>query len=136
MMASNNILSPGLRRPHHRAVSQDVVLGLYYMTLEEAVPLGVTASFDDAALRVKAWTFSTRSSSSTASREASCPSAQSVENAGKVLASDPLIERAPAYAEIGVIERALDAFAIHLHSRKSAAATRPCSRTSDRTSRR
>ncbi len=115
MMSTNNILSPANGKPII-VPSQDIVLGLYYMTLEEAVPLGLTVSFDDAALLLKAWTadevvvFDRKSGSE-------LPKAQSVEDAGKVLASDPLIERVPAYAEIGEIERALDAGAIHLHSR-------------------
>ncbi|MEQ9813464.1 MAG: DNA-directed RNA polymerase subunit beta', partial [Azospirillaceae bacterium] len=115
MMSTNNILSPANGKPII-VPSQDIVLGLYYMTLEEAVPLGLTVSFDDAALLLKAWTadevvvFDRKSGSE-------LPKAQSLEDAGKVLASDPLIERVPAYAEIGEIERALDAGAIHLHSR-------------------
>ncbi|MEX2447736.1 MAG: DNA-directed RNA polymerase subunit beta', partial [Solirubrobacterales bacterium] len=115
MMSTNNILSPANGKPII-VPSQDIVLGLYYMTLEQPEPLGLTASFDEAGLFFKAWSgddvvvFDRDSGSE-------LPKPQSVEEAGKVLASNPLIERVPGYADVGEIERALAAGAIKLHSR-------------------
>ena len=47
MMSTNNILSPGERQADHRAVSQDIVLGIYYITLEREGEAGEGSLFSD-----------------------------------------------------------------------------------------
>ncbi|MEK9708182.1 MAG: DNA-directed RNA polymerase subunit beta', partial [Alphaproteobacteria bacterium] len=114
MMSTNNILSPANGKPII-VPSQDIVLGLYYLSYEMNLSGGEQVSFDskkslDAAAEANDVVFV----------DAKNPSADvdmdsltlKAVNAGDVLAY-----RVPGFATIDEVEQALDAGAVNLHTR-------------------
>jgi DNA-directed RNA polymerase subunit beta' len=117
MMSTNNILSPANGRPII-VPSQDIVLGLYYLSLERPRPLsGGIKVTDGGASLVQAW----RNDDVIAfdrkiSVELTKPAGAA--EAAKLLASPhTLVERVPYFGNIGEIQQALDSKAVTLHSR-------------------
>ena len=116
MMSTNNILSPANGKPII-VPSQDIVLGLYYMTLERPEPLGFTVKMKNGEQLLKAWAsddvlvFDRRTG-------VEVPKVTAKADADKLLASSHiLVERVPSFADIGEIQQALDARTISLHAR-------------------
>jgi DNA-directed RNA polymerase subunit beta' len=116
MMSTNNILSPANGKPII-VPSQDIILGLYYITIERPDWLGPPVHIKDAK-ELKA--------AIEAHQVLVFDPADAAEpvKSGRVAALDQLVKksgasfhRVPYFDNIGEIERALDAKAVGLHAR-------------------
>ncbi len=114
MMSTNNILSPANGKPII-VPSQDIVLGLYYLSYEVTEDGGETVSFDskkslDAAIE----------SGDVGFVDAKNPSAE-VDVSSLTLKAvndgDVVVHRIPAFSSIDEVEQALNSGAVKLHSR-------------------
>ena len=115
MMSTNNILSPANGKPII-VPSQDIVLGLYYISMERNLPLGFTVKFPDTASLIKSWNDDEiilyNSKNGTELKKTAVKA--EVE---KLLAAGALVERVPSFANVAEIQQALDAKTIPLHHR-------------------
>ncbi|MBP6819465.1 MAG: DNA-directed RNA polymerase subunit beta' [Ferrovibrio sp.] len=115
MMSTNNILSPANGKPII-VPSQDIVLGLYYQTLERSTPRGDVVKIKDPAVLIKAWAEDDVIVFDPKTR-VELPKTNVKAEAERILASDAIIERVPFFATVSEIQQALDAKAISLHNR-------------------
>jgi DNA-directed RNA polymerase subunit beta' len=120
MMSTNNILSPSNGKPII-VPSQDIVLGLYYVTLEQSQPLGRTLKFDpkDADVLLDAWRnddvilFNPKNRADivrTADKDAAWLRKE-------LTAGTIIVEKVPVFATVNEIQQALDSKTIKLHNR-------------------
>lgn len=114
MMSTNNILSPANGKPII-VPSQDIVLGLYYTTMERNSPLGNVIKIKDINALLKAWAdddvilYDTKTN-------VEVPKTAVKAELERLLPS-AVVERVPVFTTIAEIQQALDAKAITLHHR-------------------
>ena len=119
MMSTNNILSPANGKPII-VPSQDIVLGLYYSTIERNVPLGrevLKDTFKTVDDLYKAWTTDEvivfhRDTRVEVAKTTPKPEVEKLFQANKLL-----IEGVPVFAEMGELTQAVETGAVTLHSR-------------------
>ena len=115
MMSTNNILSPANGKPII-VPSQDIVLGLYYTTMERAAPLGNVVKVKDTAALLKAWAeddvilFDPKT-------KVELPKTAVKAELERLLQAGAIVEKTPVLSTIAEIQQALDAKAISLHHR-------------------
>ncbi|HLT75805.1 MAG TPA: DNA-directed RNA polymerase subunit beta' [Ferrovibrio sp.] len=115
MMSTNNILSPANGKPII-VPSQDIVLGLYYLTMERPAPLGDVVRIKDTAALMKAWAeddiilFDPKT-------HIELPKTTVKAEVERLLQAGAIVERVPVFATVAEIQQALDAKAISLHHR-------------------
>ncbi|WP_370155301.1 DNA-directed RNA polymerase subunit beta' [Ferrovibrio sp.] len=115
MMSTNNILSPANGKPII-VPSQDIVLGLYYTSMERASPLGNRVQIKDPAVLIKAWAEDDVIVYD-AKTHVELPKTTVKAEAERIIASGALIEKTPVFTTVAEIQQALDAKAITLHHR-------------------
>lgn len=114
MMSTNNILSPANGKPII-VPSQDIVLGLYYTTMERNSPLGNVIKIKDINALLKAWAdddvilYDTKTN-------VEVPKTAVKAELERLLPS-VVVERVPVFTTIAEIQQALDSKAITLHHR-------------------
>ncbi|MFN4311111.1 MAG: DNA-directed RNA polymerase subunit beta' [Ferrovibrio sp.] len=115
MMSTNNILSPANGKPII-VPSQDIVLGLYYLTMERAAPLGNVLKVKDTAALLKAWTeddvilFDPKTN-------VEIPKTAVKAELERLIQNGAVVEKTPVFSTVAEIQQALDAKAISLHHR-------------------
>ena len=114
MMSTNNILSPANGKPII-VPSQDIVLGLYYLSYEVTEESGEVVSFDskkslDAAIETQGVVF-------VDSKNPNTPVDVSSLTLKAVNDGDVVAHRIPVFSSIDEVERALHARAVTLHTR-------------------
>jgi DNA-directed RNA polymerase subunit beta' len=115
MMSTNNILSPSNGKPII-VPSQDIVLGLYYVTLEQSRPLGLRTELKDPEAVLAAWSSDDVIVFDTHGSEVKTKSKDAAE-LKRLLASGATVERVPSYGTVSEIQQALDSKSIGLHNR-------------------
>ncbi|WP_374468537.1 DNA-directed RNA polymerase subunit beta', partial [Ferrovibrio sp.] len=115
MMSTNNILSPANGKPII-VPSQDIVLGLYYLTMERPAPLGNVLKVKDSAALLKAWTeddvilFDPKTN-------VEIPKTAVKAELERLIQNGAVVEKTPVFSTVAEIQQALDAKAISLHHR-------------------
>lgn len=115
MMSTNNILSPANGKPII-VPSQDIVLGLYYLTMERPAPLGNVLKVKDTAALLKAWTeddvilFDPKTN-------VEIPKTAVKAELERLIQNGAVVEKTPVFSTVAEIQQALDAKAISLHHR-------------------
>lgn len=115
MMSTNNILSPANGKPII-VPSQDIVLGLYYTTMERNSPLGDVLKIKDANAVLKAWAeddvivYDPKT-------KVELPKTAVKAELERLLQNGAIVERTPVFSTIAEIQQALDSKAITLHHR-------------------
>jgi DNA-directed RNA polymerase subunit beta' len=123
MMSTNNILSPANGKPII-VPSQDIVLGLYYVTMERSERRGLTTSLKDLQDILKAWKaddvilFDARGKE--VPKSSFKTEAEELAALKKQLADGATVERVPYFGNVSEIQQALDAKTIGLHNRVQA----------------
>ncbi|WP_119422738.1 DNA-directed RNA polymerase subunit beta' [Desertibaculum subflavum] len=115
MMSTNNILSPANGKPII-VPSQDIVLGLYYVTLESNEPTGAKVNIKDAPTLLAAWANDDVVVFDRKSKRELTKTKDRAE-AEKMLSSGVIVTRVPAFGTMSEIQQALEAKAITLHQR-------------------
>jgi len=115
MMSTNNILSPANGKPII-VPSQDIVLGLYYLTLEVNEPVGDVVTIKDAGTLLAAWaTDDIVVFDKKTKRE--LPKTKDKAEVEKLLSSGIIVTRVPVFGTVSEIQQAIDAKAVTLHQR-------------------
>jgi DNA-directed RNA polymerase subunit beta' len=115
MMSTNNILSPANGKPII-VPSQDIVLGLYYTTMERPSPLGDVVKIKDMNALLKAWAdddviiYDPKT-------KVEVPKTAVKAELERIVQSGAIVERTPVFTTIAEIQQALDSKAITLHHR-------------------
>lgn len=115
MMSTNNILSPANGKPII-VPSQDIVLGLYYTTMERNSPLGDVLKIKDTNAVLKAWAeddvivYDPKT-------KVELPKTAVKAELERLLQNGAIVERTPVFSTIAEIQQALDSKAITLHHR-------------------
>ncbi|HZB92220.1 MAG TPA: DNA-directed RNA polymerase subunit beta' [Stellaceae bacterium] len=116
MMSTNNILSPANGKPII-VPSQDIILGLYYITIERADWLGAEVQIKNAA-ELKAAIEAHQVLAYDAADGAEPVKSGRVSNLDQLLKKPGVrFHRIPYFDNVGEIERALEAKAVGLHAR-------------------
>jgi DNA-directed RNA polymerase subunit beta' len=116
MMSTNNILSPANGKPII-VPSQDIVLGIYFLTMERFEKLGQRVSFDDESVLARAI-----EAEDVVLQDVADPSRKPDTDdlpalMGRLQAGEVTAHLVPHYTSIGEIEQALAAGAIDMHTR-------------------
>jgi DNA-directed RNA polymerase subunit beta' len=114
-MSTNNILSPSNGKPII-VPSQDIVLGLYYVTLEHSRPLGLRMDTKDSAAILAAWSRDEVIVFDTIGNEVKTKAKDAAELKA-LLAAGAIVERVPSFGNVAEIQQALDSKSITLHNR-------------------
>ncbi|MBS4046232.1 MAG: DNA-directed RNA polymerase subunit beta' [Alphaproteobacteria bacterium] len=115
MMSTNNILSPANGKPII-VPSQDIVLGLYYTTMERPSPLGDVVKIKDMNALLKAWAdddviiYDPKT-------KVEVPKTAVKAELERIVQGGAIVERTPVFTTIAEIQQALDSKAITLHHR-------------------
>ena len=115
MMSTNNILSPANGKPII-VPSQDIVLGLYYTTMERPSPLGDVVKVKDMNALLKAWAeddviiYDPKT-------KVEVPKTAVKAELERIVQGGAIVERTPVFTTIAEIQQALDSKAITLHHR-------------------
>ena len=115
MMSTNNILSPANGKPII-VPSQDIVLGLYYTTMERNSPLGDVVKIKDMNALLKAWAEDDVIIYD-AKTHVEVPKTAVKAELERILQGGAVVEKTPVFSTIAEIQQALDAKAITLHHR-------------------
>jgi DNA-directed RNA polymerase subunit beta' len=115
MMSTNNILSPANGKPII-VPSQDIVLGLYYTTMERNSPLGDVVKIKDMNALLKAWTEDDVIIYDAKTR-VEVPKTAVKAELERIVQGGAIVEKTPVFTTIAEIQQALDAKAITLHHR-------------------
>ncbi|MEZ5666973.1 MAG: DNA-directed RNA polymerase subunit beta', partial [Alphaproteobacteria bacterium] len=115
MMSTNNILSPANGKPII-VPSQDIVLGLYYITMDSPVAVGPAVSVDSAEALADALDSGHVLLRKPDDRSEEPAYKDAADAFAKVKAGKAVAHRVPTFTSMGEIEHAVEAGALSIHS--------------------